>query len=55
MGDEYTIIKLGDGDVAYVCDNCGATSLQGREQIEHHASCRKGEAKYWEWFYSQDE
>lgn len=50
MLDELTYIH--DADV-YVCDNCGAFNAHPYK-IEHHKGCKKGEAKKWEKFYSEN-
>ena len=46
---ETTYIEEAD---IHVCDNCGAYS-ESVEDIIHHPTCQKGEAKKWEEFYSK--
>lgn len=36
----------------YICNNCGAHS-ESPESIKHYKTCKPGEAKKWENFYSQ--
>ena len=48
--DEITHLDEDDMDV-WSCNNCGAHSLTGPEDIKHHTTCIPGEAKYWEEFY----
>lgn len=38
---------------AYVCDSCGSHS-ESVHDINHHSTCRIGDAKRWEEFYSRD-
>jgi len=38
----------------HVCDDCGAFA-EKVEDIEHHATCKPGEAKRWEDFYAREE
>ena len=53
--DDFTHIDEPDIDLdIWVCDNCGA-SADKIENIQHCASCKPGEAKYWEEFYSKEE
>ncbi len=52
--DEITYMGEDDLDV-WSCNNCGAHSLTGPEDIKHHATCTPGEAKHWEKFYNDAE
>jgi hypothetical protein len=56
--DEMTYIDLEDGEGVWNCDNCGAYDVvKGKDKpnIKHHATCKPGEAKYWEKFYGENE
>jgi len=37
----------------YVCNNCGSSG-ESIEAIHHHGTCKNGEAKKWEEFYSEN-
>lgn len=45
---EVTFIEEAD---VYVCDNCGAFAPMIVD-IKHYKTCKPGEAKHWEHFYS---
>jgi len=51
MLNRYTEIDCEDF-VAYNCNDCGAYSTNGVERIEHHNTCKYGNAEYWINFYS---
>ena len=38
----------------YVCDNCGEYNESSVHHINHHSTCRMGNAKRWEEVYSKD-
>lgn len=40
----------GEGIHMFICNNCGAQS-ENIETINHHNTCKNGEAKKWEKFY----
>lgn len=42
-----------DDGTVWGCNNCGASSLEGADQIKHHSGCKPGEAAYWANFYSE--
>ena len=51
---ETTFIDIDEDDIQiHVCNNCGAYH-ESVEDIPHHATCKKGEAKRWEKFYSEN-
>lgn len=52
--DEITHLDDDDLDV-WSCDNCGAHSLTGPDDIKHYVTCTPGEAKYWEKHYEDDD
>lgn len=39
-------------DKYFCCDNCGA-SAERIKDIEHYATCKRGESKRWEKYYNQ--
>jgi len=47
---EFTYID--DADM-WQCNNCGAYATT-REAIQHHSTCKPGEAEYWEEFYTSN-
>ena len=49
--DEITHLDEDDFDV-WSCNNCGAHSLKGPEDIRHYDTCTPGECKRWEKYYS---
>ena len=57
--DEMTYVDLEDDEGVWQCDNCGAFELVKKGEkptnIEHYKSCKPGEAKRWEKFYSENE
>lgn len=53
QGHTYTYVDTELGDYWY-CDDCGSAH-QDADLIEHHKSCKPGEAKKWEEFYSRKE
>jgi len=54
MADEYTYIDLEDEEGVWVCDNCGAHANE-KENVKHHNTCKAGESKRWEKYYSEQE
>lgn len=39
----------------FVCNNCGAFSIHKLKNLKHFATCKKGESKLWEEYYSREE
>lgn len=50
--DEITHLDEDDISV-WSCNNCGAHSMTGPDDIKHHNTCIPGEDKKWERYYSQ--
>ena len=51
--DEITHLDEDDISV-WSCNNCGAHSLTGPNDIKHHKICKPGEAAYWEKWYKDN-
>lgn len=49
--DEYMFDASYD---VWVCLNCGAVGYT-RSEVNHAESCKTGEAKFWEHYYSEED
>jgi len=49
MKNKHTEIE----DDIFVCNDCGASANKPKN-IEHYASCKVGDAEYWQRFYATE-
>jgi len=58
MPNEYTqVVEAGEFEGAedvYSCNDCGAHADKP-ENVKHHDTCKPGESKKWEEYYSREE
>lgn len=53
MKNSYTKIDLDDGKFVITCNDCGSHA-QEENKVIHHKTCKVGESKKWEEFYSKE-
>ena len=54
LAAQHECTYMDEDDIqVFVCNNCGAHH-ESVKDIPHHTTCKKGEAKRWEKFYSEN-